>query len=99
MKTFKGTRSESRTVVTCNGDVIPYFLNVRNHSPTGFEWGYRGSGPAQLALALLCMVVEDRRFIEEHYQTFKEQVIGRIQTDEWELTDREILFWCANQPK
>jgi hypothetical protein len=23
-----------------------------NHSPTGFEWGYGGSGPAQLALAL-----------------------------------------------
>ena len=21
---------------------------LRNHSPTGFEWGYGGSGPAQL---------------------------------------------------
>jgi hypothetical protein len=28
--------------------------DVRNHSPTGIEWGYGGSGPAQLALALLC---------------------------------------------
>jgi len=27
-------------------------LDLRNHSPTGFEWGYGGSGPAQLALAL-----------------------------------------------
>lgn len=24
-----------------------------NHSPDGFEWGYGGSGPAQLALAIL----------------------------------------------
>jgi len=24
-----------------------------NHSPDGFEWGYAGSGPAQLALAIL----------------------------------------------
>lgn len=24
-----------------------------NHSPNGFEWGYGGSGPAQLALAIL----------------------------------------------
>jgi len=24
-----------------------------NHSPDGFEWGYHGSGPAQLALAIL----------------------------------------------
>lgn len=28
-------------------------LAVRNHSPTGFAWGYGGSGPAQLALAVL----------------------------------------------
>jgi hypothetical protein len=28
-------------------------LVVRNHSPTRFAWGYGGSGPAQLALALL----------------------------------------------
>lgn len=24
------------------------------HSPDGFEWGYGGSGPADLALAILC---------------------------------------------
>jgi hypothetical protein len=24
------------------------------HSPTGFNWGYGGSGPADLALAILC---------------------------------------------
>ena len=26
---------------------------IFNHSPNGFSWGYGGSGPAQLALALL----------------------------------------------
>jgi hypothetical protein len=26
---------------------------LRNHSPTGFAWGYGGSGPGQLALAIL----------------------------------------------
>ena len=30
-----------------------------NHSPTGFEWGYGGSGPAQLALAILFQVTDD----------------------------------------
>lgn len=28
-------------------------LHVINHSPTGFAWGYWGSGPAQLAFALI----------------------------------------------
>src|SRR5205823_6333568 len=32
--------------------LLPRF-DLRNHSPTGFEWGYAGSGPAQLSLALL----------------------------------------------
>lgn len=27
--------------------------DVRNHSPTGFNAGYEGSGPAQLALAMV----------------------------------------------
>ena len=28
-------------------------LHIPYHSPTGFEWGYGGSGPADLALAIL----------------------------------------------
>lgn len=28
-------------------------LDLFNHSPTGFEWSYSGSGPAQTALAIL----------------------------------------------
>lgn len=35
-----------------NRDLDPR-LDLRNHSPTGFAWGYGGSGPAQLALAIL----------------------------------------------
>ena len=32
---------------------LPLHLELRNHSPAGFAWGYAGSGPAQLALAIL----------------------------------------------
>lgn len=32
---------------------------VWNHSPDGFNWGYGGSGPAQLALAILLLTLED----------------------------------------
>jgi len=40
--------------ITVKGDVLNLeaSLKVVNHSPTGFAWGYGGSGPAQLALAL-----------------------------------------------
>ena len=32
------------------------------HSPTGFEWSYGGSGPADLALNILLAATADRGF-------------------------------------
>lgn len=32
---------------------LPLRLDLMRRSPTGFEWGYSGSGPAQLALAIM----------------------------------------------
>lgn len=34
---------------------LPPKNNLRNHSPNGFNWGYGGSGPAQLSLASAVM--------------------------------------------
>jgi hypothetical protein len=36
-----------------SGWALPPRNDLFNHSPDGFEWGYSGSGPAQLALAIL----------------------------------------------
>jgi hypothetical protein len=43
---------------------------IRNHSPDGFKWGYGGSGPAQLALAILLLYVPAET-AQLHYQDFK----------------------------
>jgi hypothetical protein len=47
---------------------------LRNHSPDGFNWGYGGSGPAQLALAIML----DQFGSPECYQDLKWQVISKI---------------------
>lgn len=54
--------------------------DLRNHSPDGFAWGYGGSGPSQLALAILADVMGDE-FAQQHYQQFKFQVIARLDKD------------------
>ena len=46
-------------------------LDLRNHSPTGFGWGYCGSGAAQLALALAADALGDEQRAIELYQEFK----------------------------
>ena len=56
-------------------------LAHRAHSPTGFAWGYNGSGPAQLALAILLRVASPAEAMV-HYQQFKADVIARLCKDE-----------------
>lgn len=44
---------------------------VWNHSPDGFAWGYGGSGPSQLALALLLHHGLNEEEAVKHHQAFK----------------------------
>ena len=74
----------------CASRLDPGFRHV-NHSPTGFNWGYMGSGPAQLAFAILLdhFNGEVGRALL-YYQDFKEHVIALITTNRWQLTTEEI---------
>ena len=49
---------------------------LRNHSPTGFEWGYSGSGPAQTSLAILLDLGASKEDAQKHYQDFKSDFIA-----------------------
>jgi len=71
-------------------------LDLSSHSPTGFHWGYCGSGPAQLALAILALVAEDDELACEGHQAFKRDVIACIpQSMGWMLTDDSIKNWIT----
>ena len=72
---------------------IDQSLLIRAHSPTGFEWGYGGSGPAQLALALLLNATRNPAFALSAYQDFKFQVVGLMPKGGWTLTIQEIEMW------
>lgn len=64
--------------------------DLRNHSPDGFNWGYGGSGPAQLALALLADALCDDEKARRFYQDFKFKVIARLDGDSFEMSEEEI---------
>ena len=53
---------------------------VWNHSPDGFSWGYGGSGPAQLALAV-CLKLLPKDEAMKRYQDFKRSVIAGLPPD------------------
>jgi len=68
---------------------------VWNHSPNGFTWGYEGSGPAQLALAVLLELVPQDEAVELH-QEFKREVIARLKKADFEISVN-IGLWLARK--
>lgn len=83
-------RGEQRKMV---GAPLPVRLELANHSPTGFEWGYRGSGPAQLAVALLAHATGDDALAVAYHQAFKTDVVAGWDGDDWRISRSEIIDW------
>ena len=66
---------------------------IRNHSPDGFNWGYGGSGPSQLALAIL-LEFTSRAKAAMMYQNFKWDVIaGLPQGQDFVLEGSKVREW------
>jgi hypothetical protein len=95
---YVGYRRRGRAIVEKQSDqeqLTPErSLELANHSPSGFEWGYCGSGPAQLALALLLDYTGDEAFALDHYQEFKTEVVSQLECTGpngcWRLTSSGI---------
>jgi hypothetical protein len=72
-------------------------LRPMNHSPTGFAWGYGGSGPAQLALAILLKFVNEPTALSLH-QDFKREVIAQLDGKQpFCLLVKRIRAWLGSK--
>ena len=67
--------------------------DLRNNASTGFAWGYNGSGPAQLALAILIDYFPTKpggkALAEALYEPFKFTVIAAL-PDCWKMNFEEV---------
>ena len=93
---IRGERIDGRAVVTVDGEPLDLRLDVRRHHPSGPDWGYYGTGPAQLALAILLTAGAERETAERHYQTFKNCCIARIRHRCWTLDLRDVRRWLES---
>lgn len=79
-------------------------FDLGNHSPTGLSWGYAGSGPAQLALALASDVLgrspEGDRLALSLYDQIKWRIVAKQPIDEpFEISDRYLIKTIAKIQK
>ena len=86
---------QTREVYLAGGRLNPTeSLAVARHSPNGFGWGYGGSGPAQLSLAILIQAT-DRETAVAHYHAFKWDVIAKLPQADFSLRLATVRDWLA----
>ena len=98
---YRGRRDAAGRVAVTRPDGSPLelapSLALRRHSPDGFGWGYGGSGPAQLALALLLDVSGNAGRALDAYQLFKVEVVAVLPAHGWLLDAGELRAWLARE--
>jgi hypothetical protein len=72
---------------------LPPRNDLLDHSPDGFQWGYGGSGPAQLALALIADATGDDRLAVRVHQRFKAEIVAGL-PDQWQLEAENIAAFA-----
>ena len=78
-----------------NGPAVPFVQALVKHSPTGMEWGYGGSGPADLALNILALFVDPREAARLH-QDFKWASVAGWQRDHVEFTLGQVRAFVTD---
>ena len=100
-RVFRGKKVEYDRIVEIeqDGSVAPLplepSLEIADHSPDGFNWGYDGSGSAQLALGILYEVTGNTELARSYYQFFKADHVSRW-GERWEMSEREVRRWLRD---
>ena len=75
---------------------LPLRLDVVDHSPLGFDWGYSDSGSSQLAFAILAHALKDDDAALARYYAFKAEVVVNLPRKAWLLMGFEVKGWVAD---
>ena len=92
MKTYRGVRSkDGKCKVTVDGRQLKSRSDLCNHSST-FEWGFAGSGPAQLALAILADYLKAGGEVDavRLHQAYKHRIISHLPKKGWAIPEEQI---------
>ena len=79
---------------TPQGEARASVPHVPRHSPTGIEWGYGGSGPADLARSVL-LALTDEPTADALYHRFKAEVVAAVPETGGVLRAADVRSWAA----
>lgn len=86
---YVGRRDGDRVEVTVDGRPLDPRRDLRDFRAAGFEWGYEGSGPSQLALAILADARGDAAALGG-YREFMRTMVADFAPEGWSLDGDDI---------
>jgi hypothetical protein len=64
--------------------------HLSRHSPDGFEWGYSGSGPADLARSIVGDLLRTTQPAAEQYLAVKTHLVAQVPRHGGEITEQQV---------
>ena len=91
----RGPDGSVKVVAIRDGRQYP-LRHLVHHSPTGMEWGYHGSGPADLARSIIGDVMGTEKPRPDIYQVFKLEFVSGW-GDRWEISREDVEEWLRKK--
>lgn len=82
---------------TCSGIRTNVPRTVWQHSPTGYNFGYSGSGPTDLALNVLLYACNGEQMARNLTQDFREEFVAPASGDEWRISAQALADWLRSR--
>lgn len=80
------------TIVKVNNTPLKSILVDTGYDGLKFDWGYKGNLASNLAISILVDYYE-RDVPDEIWKTFKQDVIEKLPSGSWSMTDKQIATW------
>ncbi len=90
MKVYRGRREGADCKVTVDFSPLDPRADLFTMSSSGFEWGYEGGGPRQLALAILADHFSNDATALAQFKQFCSGLVSMLREDEWTLDSDTI---------
>ena len=78
------------SAIVCGDAGSVRLKHLVRHSPDGFEWGYGGSGPADLARSIVGDLFEDPDPPPAIYQAVNRELVAKLPRCGGQITEAEV---------
>lgn len=94
-RTYRGGQHNNENIVTADGDDLDARPDLNSGTKT-LSWGYRGSGPSALAVAILADAYGSDRYARARGSDLYDNYTSKLPSGEWEIRAGELEQYISS---